>query len=562
MKFQEILLISSALFVSINAENKDNKHEHHLHEKSYQSKPQEKSHNRYHILNRHKQSETENQRNHHFQKLVYRDGNQNYSNDANGKPAPNSLGLQIDYNAIAGLIGVVNKSSNIALIFDSHNVAAILNGQSGVITIVDIHSSMIYRISNAQENGISLKSGFDVYFQNLSSLQDLLNIGQQCQQKYNFSNISPSVLNEMSSDLGSLGGLNSLDGLKQTSLFTSELKGSLAFLYKGKGTFKIFKSLQWFVGLNFAFAKLFDNTRESLQSEKLDLGPVFGASSVIEALLNFLSQIAKYEDLSKLLRRDLSSPEKWLNVIADASKASNDGVDGLITVLSNIIDVFRGKGSVSTVINSLINYNPHSDGNSFNLSQIINQALDIIQRQNELFNNFSAFEVIFNILKDLNNNNFIWNSVNIRDVIKLLEFENPREVIQTIVKIISQGIPHIIDYLKNIPVYGNIVQTVLREANFSQIFTNDFNPTSFLSKLPVIGNVLRQIFTSLVNSNPISQGFNNILGSNLTHGVFGNIGGSIINGTSEIGSGIEHGISSFLGTITSGFFRSRLRYVI
>lgn len=458
-----------------------------------------------------------------------------------------------------GLVGYLNETGKAAVIQDYFtNITVILNGESGSVVVEELNDYKFYAIENGSQevSWFASKSDFNAFFKNLSSLQNFAKIGREQGRCIN----STQEVFKLSSPVVSLLGVTvSETNLSLSIQLSNELNSTLKFIFKGEGSFILHKNIIWFIKVNLAFADLFRENQTQLQSLNvtLNLTSIYGSSSGVEALINLLSQIGSKVDLASLLRNQLCSPEKLLDLLDKLSGGSNEGVDGIITVLVTVAKALNGRASFNDVITAVSNYN--SDGDSSSLHKVVEEALELIESQNRQYNNSEAFRGIYTILKAINDNNLVYRNVNVSDIITLLISRNPIVTIQVVIRIfsrfansdgISQTIRTFIESLNGTN-GSSIISRLFPGANIDS--ARHFF-TSIVSQIPVIGNLFNSSssgftggfnISSIIHSNPISGFIQNAAGN----GSVGNAVSSFTNASSGIVHGVENAFSSFVGGI-------------
>lgn len=469
-----------------------------------------------------------------------------------------------------GLIAYLNDSAKAAVIQDYFtNVTVALNGQSGSAIVEDLSNNKYYHIEkNTQTEEIlwlSSKSDFNGFLKNLSSLQNFVKVGKEHGKSINS---TQEYLRLAAPVLYSLDVITSESNLTLSIQLSNELNSTLKFIFKGHGSFVLHKNPIWFVKINLAFADIFRDDQTQLQSANLTLNltNVYGASSGAEALVNLLAQLGARVDLAKLLRNQLNSPEKLLDLLEKLSGGSNEGVDGIITVLVTIIKAVNGQASFSDVIAAISNYN--SDGDSSSLHKVVDETLELIESQSRQYNNSEAFRGIVTVLKAINDRNLVFRNVNISDVITLLVSRNPITMVQIIIKIFwrfansdgfSETIHTFIECLNGTN-GSNIISRLFPGANFD--YARHFL-ISTVSHIPIIGNFFNASASSIGNSFNVS----NIINSNPIVGIIQNAAGngSVGNAISSFrnaSSGVVHGIENVVHNFADGIFGSGKRIVM
>ncbi|XP_018573783.1 uncharacterized protein LOC108912853 isoform X2 [Anoplophora glabripennis] len=534
MKCLQILLLFCTLFVLAAAEKTDDhKASHHSQEKSHQNKHR---HEKSHISDRHKKTETRIHSSSHFKHLAYRDGNQQCHVVCNGSPS-NGSDLQVLYNADAGLIAYLNQTAHVALLEDYfNNITLISNGQSGNAIVENIAKDKYYSIEkNAQTEEalwLSSKTDFNAFFKNLTSLQKFLKLGEEHGKSINK---GEDLIKAETPDLKLLSFKTVEGNVTSFVDFRVELNRTLRFIFKGQGSFTVHKNIVWFTNVNLAFADLFRDCQGQLQSGdfKLNLTRIYDVNSGVEALVNLLSQLGTRVNLANLLRNQLSSPEKLLEILAKLSGGSNEGIDGIVTVVTTVIRATNGHASINDVISAILNY--ETDGDSTSLTKVVDEALELIESQNRAYNNSEAFQGIVTVLKAINNHNLVFRNINISDILTLLISRNPVTIIQTVVRIFirfgsSEGFQQVIrDFIQGLNGTDglNIISRIFPGANLDSI---RHSISSALSSIPVIGHLFR-------NVSSVGEAFNT--SSSFISGI-PVIGRPLANAASGIASGIEN----------------------
>lgn len=463
----------------------------------------------------------------------------------------------------------------------SLQIVALFNGQTGTVTIVNITTGRIYKITYSSQTAnylwLSSKTSFSAYFRTLSSLQELYNIGERQGQRVS---IDSQEISYIFTQFGT--HLTTQETFDLFVSFVSHLQRNLKLVYERNSSFTTHQNIQWFLSVNLALGDLLDNANGNLSNSDvwrhLNLTAIFNASSGVEALLSFLSQIGNNVDLAKQFSSYLSSPPRMEKLLEKLGGGSNNGLDGIITIVVNIIQTMEGHGSINKVISSIINYNASADGNNDNLTTIINEFLELAASQGRRYDSSARWAEFVKVLQSLNNQNFIFNNVNISDIIKLLRWYHPNEAIPTIIKILSKflpsrGIPQFFGFIinllnntngsevisrllpgtdwRNLTGYGNLLQGIFRGHNLTDLFSHPCKFTSLFQNIPVFGEIIHRISGALGNGVDINQFMNvstlNRQLENISGGGAGGLGNFF--NISRIPLVIQHGI----GNVAHGF---------
>lgn len=491
---------------------------------------------------------------------------------------------------------MVKKSQNLSIIIDVvSNSTALLEGQSGILFLIDFNSKVVFRLGyNANTSSavwLASTKTFETYFYSLPSLKALSQIAVQFGSKSSLSSLSQDDDQDIHKFFLAWGITDSnKEALELLASFAAQLRGKVGTLYLTNGSFNSPNSLEWYIKLNLAFGILLDSSGnlQLQQSLRFNLGFVFSASSGLEALIRILGQVGQRVDLTRAFPNLFSNQYRVVKLLEDVSGGSHNGLDGLITIVVNIIKFLEGRGTLITIFNSITYYNLSSDGDT-NLTTVFNDALQLVESQNRLFNNSAQFHVFITILQRLNSGSFIWNNVNLSDIIKLLNATNPygqfNATIEIIRKIAPAGVNQFFSYvlgllnstqgigalqrlfpglnLANFTGSGNILGNILQRYNVSQLFTGSSNITAALSGIPVIGPIISSTATSFgkefqqfFNVSIIRDDIQRIVNASVLNGPFGGIiggltnltgSGNILGGIGVIVENIGDAVGSILG---------------
>lgn len=470
------------------------------------------------------------------------------------------------------------------MIFDATSyLVAISDGQNGTLFLIDFNSNVTYQLAYNENtrNVVWLASSrsFEDYFSNLQSLKTV-QVAQQYGSKSSLSELSASDNEKLRTLLTSLqfDGTNA-EVLKLFSTFLIKLRGKLNILYQNSGTFTTPNTLQWFVNLNLAFSYLLESSGnvQLAGQVQFDLSAIFSASSGLEALIRFLGQVGQRVDLTKVFQNLFSHPDQILILLGEVSGGSHNGLDGLVTIWVNIIKLTQGQGSLVAVFNAIAHFNATPLGDT-NFTAIDNELLQLAESQNRLFNNSAQFRDFISILHQISSGNYIWNNINLSEIIKILTSNDPSARLNAIIIIIRRFTPnginqfftYIIELLNNTQgtnilqrffpginfgnSTGNILENIAHSFNITQLFSGGSDITSGLSQVPVIGPIISRIaqafgegFQQFFNASGFVQEIEKIFRGFIDG--FGNTAGSggIFQGFFDIVHNIGNAVGSIFG---------------
>lgn len=470
----------------------------------------------------------------------------------------------------------------------------LLGGETGLIYITNFTLNTAYKLeyngSTQHVGWLASASSFLDYFRGLSSLTVALQVAQQ----YG-TNISLTNLSQVDSQILDKGleyfeiDTSSQEFLHLVTALAIDLHGNLGSLYINNGYFNTSNNLKWYIKLNLGFSTLLKTVQ--IRPVPLQLDVIFSASSGVEALIRLLGQIGVKYDLTKVFPGLFSNVSQIVNLLGDVSGGSNRGLDGLITIIVKIINVLDGHDTLVSVFNAITRYNASSSGDT-NLTAVTNEVVQLAAAQNNLYNNSAQFKIFLSFFQQLGSSNFTWNNINLSDVIKLLDANNPSGQLNAIITIVKKaspnGVSQFVSYvfgllnstratvpierlfpglnLNNLTGSGNILRNILQQYNLTQMLAINSNITAALSQVPVLGPIFGNISASF------GKGIENFLNASqiiaecnhFFNGSFGGVIGGFINPGSFGGiiSGINNVVNSIAGTFGSLFGFGKLQNIL
>ncbi|XP_074038133.1 uncharacterized protein [Leptinotarsa decemlineata] len=335
------------------------------------------------------------------------------------------------------LIAILSRSDKAAVVVDyTSEIIAVFNGKQGTIIVVNISEKARYHLKSDNDD---IWPNFDDYFQKLSSLQSLLKIAHEMGQKSSLDMLEEPVEGELKEVFNDLGGSLPLpQELALLEKFIRQLNGCLGLVYKGSGSFKIASSVDGFLNVNLAIAKLLEYSEGKLNEGNInfDASQIFRAESGAEVLLNVLAETGLRSDLIELFGNLAHSPEKVLSLLKQASSGSHEGVDGLITILVDYTELHIGKGDAQELINAILNYNSRVQ-DSQDLGRLVNETLTVLENQDRVFHNAPGFSIYLKLLRGYINNEFVLNNISLNDLVLIFTSRSNRDCFKLIAKLLS-----------------------------------------------------------------------------------------------------------------------------
>lgn len=494
----------------------------------------------------------------------------------------------------SGQLGLVSVSVNVSIIIDApSNLATLMDGDNGSLIFVDYNSNKGYKLLyNDNTSSVVWRAStktYESFFANLTSLKPTLEVAKQYNVADNTS--LPAIGHQNSAELKQIfGGMGvSVCNGEAFDLLTAlveRLRGKLGVLYKSNASFTSSGGFQWYAKVNLAFSGLLNSSSNSSQSTTVNLGQIFSASSGFEAVIRLFGQLGQGVDLTKLFPNLFTNQTQLLDLIGNVSGGSNNGLDGLITILVNIAKFLEGHTTLQSVFDSVVQYNATIEGDT-NITSIVNEVVGLVENQNKLFNNSQSFHILIEFVKNLNSGCFVWNKINLSDIVKLLSTSNSTVkfniLIEITKKIAPKGINELISYslkllnstqgvgvllnlipglgLSNLTGSGNILGQLVKNYNLTTVLSGSGNITAGLSNIPVIGCIIQRIssvfgkeFQQLIDGNCIVKEIQHICSGwlNIPTAVIGDLTnatgvGSILPTFGNIVQSIGNAIGSALG---------------
>lgn len=365
----------------------------------------------------------------------------------------------------------------------------------------------------------SSQGGSDISDISESTLNEYLEVLQACGDPANY------TVDELPSYLADVENLIEI------------LTGSLQGFLEGAGTIQADRGVAFTSDLILALNLLLNDTDDGLQAlisagVELDYDAIYHASSGFEILLIVLQNVAANMDLSIAFGSALSSPEVLVQFIVQFDLEA--GVDLLFNVIYNILLLVQGEGSISDLIQAIFKlYNTGDISSAVSeLERILQEIMQVIDTQTETYNNSASLQSLIGFISGLENNSFSLGNTDVSQVIDLFkDGSNPIEIIIQIVSqlasaaaaipqafqdilalIANSSDPQLISSLvpsfnfSGVPIVGNIFNTVLQGLNVNSLLDGSSDPLSAIGKIPIIGDIIRDIEVSLsVNGNNMSQ---------------------------------------------------------
>ncbi|KAJ8945421.1 hypothetical protein NQ318_009877 [Aromia moschata] len=408
---------------------------------------------------------------------------------------------------------MLNETDSKALILDYSLNVALLDGQTGSCLIKD-HGRKKDYVLPPNSTWTQSTTTFDDFFRSLNSLQPILTLGMQNGTEFSSANTSQPIPEAARRNLSRLGLTN-----QDLEMFSSALNGSLGWMYRGRGSFNVRNGLRWFVMMNLAFNTWFENpqAQEVLRSlEPLDLGAIFGANTCVEALINLFSQLANRTDIAGVITGKNREPENFLRLAEYAIGVSNDGVDGLLTVMTEVVLVLLGNGSFPGVLEAYLLYRPDPSVNLGTLRGLAEQVEGVIQEQDRRYNNTVRNNIgwLDEDVANCLNNNCVLNGVNLTDVAAFLTANSWPEAAGALGRIIGRLLGSPDDFFE----FSNAALSNVRPSNLPQIIAG------FHKDIP-------QVIATLIKNAAPSQLISNFIRfvSDLPQAVFRFIGATVGN---------------------------------
>ncbi|KAJ8984608.1 hypothetical protein NQ317_006070 [Molorchus minor] len=404
-----------------------------------------------------------------------------------------------------GLFGIVKQEASAALVIDYlHNRAATINCQSGYAIIVDFDRRALDRYPS--NTSWIIQNFEEVFGQRVTSLESYGQPGPDAVSS-GFDSVDPVTENDLRSFTARFFGDSvTLDEAATTvEEFMAQFNRRLKYLYRGRGAFTVNKPLTWFFRINAALFNVMDGAEVLGTVEPLDLALIFGGSTSEEALSSLYTQISNRVDPSSIFREMFSSLENFLQMNKQL-KIDNDGIDGLIKIVLNTIQLAIGNGTIRDLVDSVLVYVPDP---SLTYEQIG-------RLNNVTFNRFNStnptVRLVERITGGIASRNLTIGGIDIAEVINMLMFKSPKQVIQSAIRIISQLLSpqNVIDFIALmiweglsgylsmfIPLFTNVSQ-VFMEIPAVQQFTNGPEATCFRERISAAVSDFRNLVDGLM----------------------------------------------------------------
>lgn len=456
-------------------------------------------------------------------------------------------------NEKSNIIAVVNTKEHVALAIDiTNHLVAVFNGTSGSAIIINTEnetgimikaSKDLWLFKNELEN-----ESFEIFITKLSSLKVIWEIGSKVGTQFSFSSVEVMVLEEIAAILIHLSAewaaqlksnvSNALNTLVRVSqklfgLFKGSLKGFLKLL--GTGVAVLYGDFLWFVGVLEGFALFFSEFQGGIgalieKSIRFDLKLIFAAASGVELFVYIVGVLKKHFDISVILGTVLTSIEKFLHLLVVLGGKSYRGVNGLITVIYNLIGVVHKNVAIEEFIDSLLKY-ALSGNIEKSISEEWSKSLEVLITLLKEINVSGSLHNLLTALIELKENRFIINGFKLSDVILVLLSVGAVAYLDFVIHVlllisaaaveaellISQLFLVILGYLSSsghlvlllIPEIesmvssGNITEEITKKIDTQYILAEGQDISSILSRIPVIGKIYESVSASLTK---ISKG--------------------------------------------------------
>ncbi|XP_072383417.1 uncharacterized protein [Diabrotica undecimpunctata] len=508
-------------------------HNHHLHEKTHHKSSKSRSHS-----SEHHHHQTAARSHHHhgptFSKAYRSKLNSQCSWVCNEPHNPIDTGLEVTLKSSKSLFGLLSKTSKYALILDyKASIATLLSGSQETSYVSDLQAGSFFQLQHSDLNWNSSALNFQDYLQKFSA-PDILKAATTNGQKLDINNLTGVASTELQSFLKSFGVSSPpREFLNFLLTFSKNISGVLASLFHQDVSFTLPNNFEWFLKVTQSLA-YFRNFGLDITPLNSDCRGIFSRSSGIEVLINLLSRLGRNNDLGTFINNITSSRETALGVLKNISAGSHEGLDGLITVIVNLIELIHGQGSVDKVISSVVRLNSTSI-NEITVGEVIHKAIEAAEAHERNYPNNEGIKRLLTFLRELDHGTLAIKNIRILDLIKLFLSPNPIDKIRSIFHIISnfspsQGIPAFFKFVTealsnqnpsiisqlmpgfNISQFtntnGTILQNILQGRNFTEFFSNSSNFQSALSHIPIFGQIAKQLSSAFGSDNNLSKFLN------------------------------------------------------
>lgn len=279
------------------------------------------------------------------------------------------------------------------------------------------------------KNSIRSES-FEKFLQKLTSLKKLYEQGEEHGDKFSASNIKEEISVQISEILLKLSDNHSsrieeaLDDIIDISKqFLVSLKILLPIIKNQKQVIDInieLKELAKIINGLGNFIKRLDISLLIKHQVKLDLDIILNSKSSVDIFLYIVLQFkSKNVDLNQVLNNCFNSSESFFNLISKFAKRSNNGIDGLIIIISKILAFTHNSTSISSVIIATLHYFGNLEHNKKIGEEWQTTINNLLQTINQLQLNQTLKNVV-DVLQNIQNENWVENHVNISQIIKIL----------------------------------------------------------------------------------------------------------------------------------------------
>ncbi|XP_050502414.1 uncharacterized protein LOC114349091 isoform X2 [Diabrotica virgifera virgifera] len=551
-------------------------HNHHLHEKTHHKSFNSRGHSSEH---HHHQTAARSHYHHgHSLSHAYRSQpNNQCSWVCNGTQNPTDTGLEVTLKSSKSLFALLSKTTKYALILDfKASTATLLSGSQGTSYVSDLQAGSFYQLQHSDLNWNS-SSSFQDYLEKFSAA-DTLKAATTNGQTLDINNLSGVASTDLQSILKSFGVSSPPQQFLNVLLtFSKNVSGVLAPLFRQDVSFTLPNNFEWFLTVTQSLAH-FRNFGLDITPLNSDCRSIFSRSSGIEVLINLLSRLGRNNDLGAFINNITSSRETALGVLRNISAGSNEGLDGLLTVLVHVVELIHGQGSVDTVVSSVLKLNTTSI-NEITVGEVVHKAIEAAEAQERNYPHNEGIKRLLTFLRELDQGTLAIKNIRILDLIKLFLSPNPLDKIRSIVHIFSnfspsQGIPAFFKFVTEalgsqngtflshlIPGFnisqftnGANLQNILQGRNWTELFSNSSNFQSALSHIPIFGQIAKQISSAFGGDSNLSRFFNASSFQNIFSNGFGDViknFGNPQGGGNPI-SGIVENIQKSVGNIIPG----------
>lgn len=296
-------------------------------------------------------------------------------------------------NVTTSILFVVNEESQSAAVFDfKSNLSAVVN--SKIIIIIDYESSSGVSLRNTQNFNESLTK--------LDCLKQVFENGEHSGTPFNLSSPSPEILQQVAQILNSLGSEYSsseaLENLQKLSQTISDILRNSQNLSNFHANYR--GSLQHLIGILQGLYCFFRGFSRPINFP-IDFTRLLSQFSGFDVLNNLLEQIAPHVNIGELLRNRYNSPESFIFLVNFLGGNSSQGLNGLIHVLSQIMNFNQNQSSIEELVTTILEYSSYNSNKD--LAQQLSSAIQNLQNTFQRLNLSNSFPNLSQLFQNNNN---------------------------------------------------------------------------------------------------------------------------------------------------------------